>query len=139
MSSSIVLTNSLGKTVTLTNPDTNNKNKTVPIDSINFDGGHSFIANGYQKFSNGLIIQWGTVSILSDDSGTTAEVSVTFPISFPNAVLSIQCTLELPTGGIVGNVSPYYNTLTTTGVKLGNDSNGATDATRTNKWIAIGY
>lgn len=139
MSAEIVLKNSLGKSVTLVNPDTNTQDLTVPIDSISFDTAHDFSTNGYQKFSNGLIIQWGSVSILSDGSGTTTEETVLFPVTFPNAVFSLQCMIELSSGGIVGSVMPYYNTLTTTSVKIGNDSNGATDATRTNKWIAIGY
>lgn len=139
MSAKIVLKNSLGKSVTLVNPDTNTQDLTVPIDSISFDTAHDFSTNGYQKFSNGLIIQWGSVSILSDGSGTTTEETVLFPVTFPNAVFSLQCMIELSSGGIVGSVMPYYNTLTTTSVKIGNDSNGATDATRTNKWIAIGY
>lgn len=139
MSAEIVLKNSLGKSVTLVNPDTNTHDLTVQIDSISFDTAHDFSTNGYQKFSNGLIIQWGSVSILSDGSGTTTEETVLFPVTFPNAVFSLQCMIELSSGGIVGSVMPYYNTLTTTSVKIGNDSNGATDATRTNKWIAIGY
>ena len=139
MSAQIVLKNSSGKSVTLINPDSNTENIVVPINTISFDGGHDFSTNGYQKLSNGLILQWGTVSITSDGSGTTSEESVVFPLTFPNAVLSIQCTVELASGGIEGSVNAYYNTLTTSGVKLGNDSNGATDASRVNKWFAIGY
>lgn len=37
-------------------------------------------ANGYQKLPGGLIIQWGTVS---------AGSSVTFPVAFPSACLSV--------------------------------------------------
>src|SRR5574344_1581347 len=45
------------------------------------DSGHSFSTNGYQKLSNGLIIQW--INASASSSGST----VTYPISFPNAVL----------------------------------------------------
>lgn len=42
--------------------------------------------NGYVKFSNGLILQWGNAG----NSG--GSVNVTFPISFTKAVYQIQLT-----------------------------------------------
>ena len=42
--------------------------------------------NGYVKFSNGLILQWGTAG----NSG--GSVDVTFPISFTKTVYQIQLT-----------------------------------------------
>ena len=49
---------------------------TIPADSA-YDAGHLFAANGYQKFSNGLIIQWGRM----------VGGQNTFPIAFPTAAL----------------------------------------------------
>lgn len=40
-------------------------------------------ANGYQKLSSGLIIQWGAFN-----GSTSADTPITFPIAFPNAFLS---------------------------------------------------
>ncbi len=45
-------------------------------------------ANGYVKLASGLIIQWGKTS------GAAAVRNVTFPIPFPNAVLTVVCTTE---------------------------------------------
>ncbi|WP_303813989.1 hypothetical protein [Selenomonas ruminantium] len=46
---------------------------------------------GYYIFPNGLIIQWGTSSLYRADVLQT----ITFPISFPNAVLSVSITQSL--------------------------------------------
>lgn len=50
-------------------------------------GALSTAAGGYVKLPNGLIIQWGLVSL----SYTTSEQSttVTFPLTFPTALLSV--------------------------------------------------
>jgi hypothetical protein len=53
-------------------------------------GGASIVAqslgqNGYVKYSNGLIVQWGTVWSLSANTPAT----VTFPIEFTTAGLAI--------------------------------------------------
>ncbi len=54
---------------------------TIPS-STAFDGGHSFTENGYQKLSNGLILQWGY--------RTDSSMTITFPITFPNACLNVS-------------------------------------------------
>ena len=53
----------------------------------NWDTSHNFNFSGagYQKFSNGLMIQWG--------SGT-ANMTTLFSWSFPNACLSVQLTMN---------------------------------------------
>lgn len=43
-----------------------------------YDAAHSFTANGYQKFANGLIIQWGTGAVGS---------AISLPVTFPTAIL----------------------------------------------------
>ena len=47
----------------------------------------SLAASGYQKLPGGLIIQWGYVS------QSSAGQTVSFPITFPNALYSIQATI----------------------------------------------
>ena len=47
-----------------------------------FDNGSSFATNGYQKLSNGLIIQWGMAS-----AAFNSFVTHSFPLTFPNACL----------------------------------------------------
>jgi hypothetical protein len=51
---------------------------------------------GYARLPGGLIMQWGlTANIDIPNSPTSGSVTATFPIAFPNAVFSVQCT---PTG-----------------------------------------
>lgn len=44
----------------------------------------SLTSSGYQKFPGGLIVQWGLYT-----GSNVADVTVTFPIAFPTAVLAI--------------------------------------------------
>ncbi|AIF51273.1 hypothetical protein [Pelosinus sp. UFO1] len=53
------------------------------IANNNFDAGHSFNINGYQKFGSGLVMQWGSWS------GAT-PTTVSFPIPFPRACFSVS-------------------------------------------------
>ena len=75
--------------------------------------------NGYAKFANGLIIQWGY-----SDGG-----EVKFPIRFPTKVLNIVVSPLVNNDGIGGNCW-YVTTLTTT------KFNTAVSVPR--RWIAIG-
>jgi hypothetical protein len=43
-------------------------------------------SSGYQMFPSGLILQWGVINSIS--AGSFAAIS--FPISFPNAIVSVQ-------------------------------------------------
>ena len=65
------------------------------LSTTNFTGANqSIAASGYQKLPGGLIIQWGR------ETATGVDTTVTFPIAFPTAVLSIT------TGSVSnGNVS----------------------------------
>lgn len=92
------------------------------LQSTDFD--HT--ADGYQIFTNGLILQWGT------ESGS--GVSVSFPKTFPNAVFAVVGTADA--GGSIRNVN--CSSLSATGftgnvVDQSNNlaSNGWT-------WIAVG-
>ena len=55
---------------------------------------NSISQTGYTKLPNGLILQWGYVTI-SQDTGHAGvegfEVAINFPISFPTMPLSISC------------------------------------------------
>lgn len=60
--------------------------------------GSSLGANGYQKLPSGLILQWGAAA--TNSSGTAV---VSFPIAFPNAVLSAGVVAT--NGGGVGTLA----------------------------------
>jgi len=87
-----------------------------------------FADDGYIKFGNGLIMQWGQETV----SATTE--TVTFPIEFPTACLNVTATsYVVDTGGQTH--SPGINTLpTTTQVILNTKSSWGTIF-----WQAIGH
>lgn len=88
----------------------------------------SITANGYFKMANGLVIQWG------GGSTTASGVTVTYPIAFPNNVLSIVLSPFNSTAGL----TTYQAPTSTTFFAQGWDTAG----TQTNNaftWIAIGY
>lgn len=64
--------------------------------------------NGYVKFSNGLILQWGFLS-----GGGSADFTWTYPQSFTSSVYSIQ--LAIRSGG---SNTASYNAFKTTSYSL---------------------
>jgi len=92
------------------------------------DSGHSFAANGYQKFSNGLIIQWAYVNY------TTQDQVCYFPIAFPHACLSLGFADYISTGGYASGGSHYHSAMGASYFKLG----GLTTSIDLH-YIAIGY
>ena len=71
----------------------------------NYDNSHSLSTVGYQKFANGLIFQWGTYS---GSSGST----ISYPISFPNAVFSVTITPRGTGSVCLAGVSPSTTSFT---------------------------
>ena len=103
--------------------------------------------NGYSKFPNGLIIQWG---VLRDVSFMQVWHTVDFPIEFPHSAFSVQAiSAGNPTknGGLgfssaAGDTLCSYHSLTTKSVIFGYDYDGEGIYAINNGdiyWIAIGY
>ena len=97
----------------------------------------SVSANGYIKIPvmdgstvKTVIIQWGFAS------GSSSVFSVTFPISFPNACLSVVCSSKRTTPGEQG--FNYVNNITTTGFTITLEWSHP-DSGYKGYWIAIGY
>lgn len=85
------------------------------------DTAHSFITNGYQKLSNGMILQWGQA---------TANNTVYFPVSFTSRVFFI--------GGcnISNNNTEAFSI---TSLTLSSFYFNEYGKTNTGNWFAIGY
>lgn len=62
-------------------------------------GVFSFSSNGYAQLPSGLFIQWGVYS------GAT-NGTVTFPIAFPNACLSVTITARNTGAVCLNNITP---------------------------------
>lgn len=89
--------------------------------------------NGYQKLPGGLIIQWGVVANVTNETVTT----VTFPISFTASVFSLSATGRRNTPITGGNTTFYMSEIDLTSAALVNDSSSG--AAMGASWIAIGY
>ena len=92
------------------------------------DLGSSLATNGYFKFPNGLIIQWGY------EAYSSAQQTVTFPLAFPNACLNVTASYYVSNdSGGVDNGIAIASAPTTTSVKM-------SVANYTGfYWMAIGY
>ena len=92
----------------------------------------SLTANGYVKFANGLILQWGV------GSGDSSGISATFPIQFPNKCVFGTSEYYLPDsrGHDYWQATSQISDMSTTGCKLGgyNASSGTKIA-----YMVIGY
>lgn len=64
--------------------DSHNHTSVTLPSTILYDAAKSFFLNGYQKLSNGLIIQWGYLPSLGSGS-----VAITLPIANPVTTLSV--------------------------------------------------
>lgn len=86
-------------------------------------------ANGYQKLPSGLLIQWGTFL-----ASASADVAVTFPVAFPNAVFSLATTQA----GQNAMFYSGYNTPTPIGFNGSAWLNSTTRGSTIVSYIAIG-
>lgn len=91
-------------------------------------GNYSVSTNGYTKLPNGMIMQWGSISLTSG-----SKTDFTPPIAFPTQCLIISATL-------VGGTT-YSNLGVTSGINSNNSLYAlqSTGATRPVNWFAIGY
>ena len=103
--------------------------KNVMKDSSDISDVVGFADDGYVKFGNGLIMQWG------QETATSATETVTFPIPFPHECLNITCTdyASGDTGGLGSATGIKILPTTTTAVF------SCYISATTFFWQAIGY
>lgn len=112
--------------------------KNVIKDVIN---NNSKNANGYMKFINGMVMQWGAKSI-SNITSTEQKVDVSFNSAFSNNVLNLQVTMSDVGYGVtrftsgVGVIN-LSKTGFTANVKSTSDKYGSVGFTL--YWFAIGF
>lgn len=76
---------------------------------LDWDSAHNFSQNGYQKFNNGLMIQWGYMSPSTMNS-TTGQQNVYMPTSFYNTYYTVVTTvISSYTSPIVKEIVSKYN------------------------------
>ena len=89
---SVVVSGDTSGSITLAAPTVSGSNTiTLPASTGNalVDVARSLANPGYVRFSNGLIMQWGTISATGNTTTT-----VTYPLAFPTGTLSAQITIE---------------------------------------------
>lgn len=90
----------------------------------------SLTENGYAKFANGLILQWGFVI----NTKPTTSYNVTFPVSFASACYGVHSTFFNPSGKSGASGGEQHDTvgyITKTGCQLDADNQSVF-------WTAIG-
>lgn len=92
----------------------------------------SLTANGYVKFANGLILQWGTRTEPKVDDWVW--VTTTFPITFASACFSVTCCDEL-TSTYDGDVESFVRNIKTNSVDIRYRSD---HLGRNLRWLALG-
>ena len=104
---------------------------------LDWDSAHNFSQNGYQKFNNGLMIQWGRVG-----GSSTVSYSVTMPTSFYNTEYKIFATVYKPSSdSAIYSASPIATNKTVSRFYLNRNyaSGGTTGLSQESwDWFAIG-
>ena len=92
--------------------------KWIIVNLLLTDFTNSKATNGYTYLPNGLIIQWGEEASFHDIS-SDYTTTITFPITFPNAVLQVVVGYKGASATSLNNdVSATYANLTNTGFTL---------------------
>lgn len=120
-----------GSTISLFKGDGSSEDITLPASGLQ-DTAHSFTANGYQKLSNGLIIQWGAIA-----SGGSSDSSLTFPIAFPNSCIYAVCNPRQ--GGLITHNAVSYTATTLNYSRRTISGASVVSDTSNGHYFAIGY
>ena len=119
------------------NSSTNISTKRNNADDKSWVIAYNLYQNGYQKFSNGLMLQWGRVG-----GSSTASYSVTMPTSFYNTEYKIFATVYKPSSdSAVYSSSPLAINKTVSRFHLNRNyaSGGTTGLSQESwDWFAIG-
>ena len=92
----------------------------------------SIASPGYQKLPSGIIIQWGTTPASSSSAG----VSTSFPLPFPNTCWTVNLQVSASSNGFMASVE----SISSTGFTSSMYSNNTTRAAGvTAHYVAIGY
>lgn len=90
--------------------------------------------SGYQKLPSGMIMQWGYAGSIGTASN---NLSITFPIAFPTACVSVSLTPFASTGGYTSSLNG--GALTTTTAQGTVAINGTITTGITTQFLALGY
>ncbi len=92
---------------------------------------------GYQVLPSGLILQWGMAEVRSASNDDSSVIS--FPLSFPNEVLSIQLTHNATGKNLKAHMMFHYQNIDNTKFSVRSDWFDQHPAFTTTSWLALGY
>ena len=104
-------------------PNDSHTHTAATVPTTAYDAAHSFAKNGYERFSNGFMMQWGVITATG-----YGFASVTFPIAFPNACFIVLNTINNTSHA--SDIRGVYN-ITNIGAMIGYEE-GA-------RWFALGW
>jgi hypothetical protein len=70
----------------------------------------------------GFIWQWGVATVKSFGTGMSQVVTVSLPVTFPNAIYNAQVSTLQAAGAISGSVTPFMQAATTSTLSVGLDA-----------------
>jgi len=120
-----------GTGITVTNGNGQAGNPTVAVDLAGAFGSNLALS-GWQRLPSGLILQWGSTSTIAQGS----SVPVTFPISFPTALLQVLVS-SVASIDSTNSYSVSTRAETLSGMRVTNNSGSSGVAT--GRWFALGY
>lgn len=98
----------------------------------------SLASSGYQKFSGGLIVQWGTSPSYSGTSTGNVTNAITFPLAFPNNAFAVTISVRLiDAANLNYHALGMVQSLTTSGFTFIYNK-AQTSGTFSGYWIAVG-
>lgn len=104
---------------------------------LDWDSAHNLAQNGYQKFNNGLMIQWGYVG-----GSATVSYRVTMPMSFYNTTYNVFATVNKPrSDNSIYSASPLTTSKTVSAFYINRNyaSGGSTGLSQESwQWFAVG-
>ena len=104
---------------------------------IDWNSGSNLSQNGYQKFSNGMMLQWGYVG-----GSATVSYRVTMPMSFYNTTYNVLATVNKPSSdNSIYSASPLAISKTVSAFYINRNyaSGGSTGLSQESwQWFAVG-
>jgi hypothetical protein len=104
-------------------------NITITTNTLNL-GVSSLTANGYSYLPNGLLMQWGNITLTMN---VTTSNTLSFPVAFPHSCFNVSLTANVASGETLALIAVSTTTATVIGYI------GSAAAAHNFYWSAIGY
>lgn len=127
-------------TVATTSQAQSQVSNTVLITPLRLDesgkgANQSLTPNGFQRIAGGLILQWGQSPNIADDT----EITVNFPIPFPNQCLNVVVCNQQAVVDQQGAHISYVKSIGNSSFIVGSDDANQSSANISVYWQAIGF